>query len=659
MVPDDPRLKAAIAHLVAERYPFTKSDVPGIVSVLGLDDPKVEQAHQALFEQPIEAIYSTEPPPDTRAFWLRLPNLSRQLMEDLVKELKLITLPWTETLYRQGDPSDAFYAMVSGRVREVATNEEGQEVIVGEWGRGRVIGMEAAFFQESRRPTTIVAVRDSELARMDRQGMERLFLRYPELGLSLTREIVSQMRESLARQRASSKIVTIAIVPAHPDVPLSAFVKRLVGALQRHGSSLHLSSRGIDAQLGEEASQEETLSDRMVYWFSAIELAHRFILMETDKDLTPWTQRCIHMADRVLVVAQSERDARLREIETHMYQAGVDQFTIGVELVLLQPSRSKQPEGTSRWLQPRNVIRHHHAHMGTPADFDRLARFLAGRATGLVLSGGGARGMAHIGVYRALQEAGIPIDAVGAASFGSIMAGAIGLEWDWERLHQEVYEFTRMTRRYFRPALPLVSLMEGHRLSRLFQSYYGLVHIEDLWRHLFCVSSNLTRSRLEIMERGPIWRAVRASMSIPGVFPPMLTNGELLTDGGATNNMPSDIMKEWLEGGLVLASNTSPEEVHTYHYDDEHASSWTFLLSRVNPSKKADRAPSIIDVVNQTTLLASKWRIPRQMKNTDLLLEIPVGQYGLFDYAAFDDLVELGYRTTLQALEGWDQEGFA
>jgi predicted acylesterase/phospholipase RssA len=292
--------------------------------------------------------------------------------------------------------------------------------------------------------------------------------------------------------------------------------------------------------------------------------------------------------------------------------------------------------------------------LNTPDDFSKIARMLSGRAIGLALSGGGARGLAHIGVIRAIQEAHIPIDAVGGTSFGSIVGACLGLEWEWKQIYQAMQKFIRTRSKYFRPALPFVSLIEGHRLSKLFQQYYGFVDLEDLWRPFLCLSANLTQSRLEILNKGPVWSAVRASMSLPGVFPPVLRNNQILVDGGVISNLPSDILKDRIEGGFVISSDTTVDESEFYEYRND-LSSWQILWAHANPRVKADRFPSIAKITAETMALASKWQRPQQLTNTDLLIHIPVEQYKMFDYDAIEELMELGYQKAIEMLQEWEE----
>ena len=172
-----------------------------------------------------------------------------------------------------------------------------------------------------------------------------------------------------------------------------------------------------------------------------------------------------------------------------------------------------------------------------------LARCLTGHALGLVLGGGGARGFAHIGVYRALVEASLHVDLVGGTSMGAIVTGVIGLGVDWRQM-ADIAASISSPLKLFDPTLPLVSLFSSGKVTQLTHMVYGDALIEDLWRPIYCVSSNLTRSTETVYRRGPLWKAVRASMAIPGIFAPVLHEGDVQVDGAVMNNLPIDVMRE-------------------------------------------------------------------------------------------------------------------
>jgi hypothetical protein len=138
-----------------------------------------------------------------------------------------------------------------------------------------------------------------------------------------------------------------------------------------------------------------------------------------------WSRAVLRQADHAIFVAQAHRPAPPSELETLALDL-IPQTQR--RLVLIHPHRMQRATGTAHWLTSRPVFLHHHVALTEDGeDIARLARFLTGRAIGMVLSGGGAFGVAHVGVWRAIRDLGIPVDIVGGTSVGAAMAGAIAL----------------------------------------------------------------------------------------------------------------------------------------------------------------------------------------------------------------------------------------
>ena len=203
----------------------------------------------------------------------------------------------------------------------------------------------------------------------------------------------------------------------------------------------------------------------------------------------------------------------------------------------------------ARWQASLPGIRHHHVRGS--ADFERVVRLLTGRAVGLVLSGGGARGFAHLGVVRALREHGVPIDLVGGTSMGGILAAGVAKDWDDAELVERFRRCFVDTNPLSDFTLPVVSLVSGRKVGMLLRRELGDLDIEDLPLPFFCVSSNLTTGRIAVHQRGPLWRWLRASVAIPGVLPPVFQGGEVFVDGGSMNNLPVDVMRASGRGAVI------------------------------------------------------------------------------------------------------------
>jgi predicted acylesterase/phospholipase RssA len=282
--------------------------------------------------------------------------------------------------------------------------------------------------------------------------------------------------------------------------------------------------------------------------------------------------------------------------------------------------------------------------MDNVSDFNHLARMLIGRPTGLVLSGGGARGIAHLGVYQALLEAGIDIDLIGGTSMGALAAGTINLYGNPETMVglAEKYFSSKMLHDY---TLPVSSLLASKKVSQVLQSIFGETQIEDLWRPFFCISSNLTRSEMVIHRRGDLWKAVRASSAIPGIFAPVSYQGDILVDGGAMNHFPVDIMHAECEGGTVIAVNASPSKEGGPVWDfGPSISGWKVLWNKISPFGRREKVPSMFTTITRSTNVHSKSRLQEMAELADVLIEPETGQYGVMEWSAHSGLIEIGYQ---------------
>ena len=222
-----------------------------------------------------------------------------------------------------------------------------------------------------------------------------------------------------------------------------------------------------------------------------------------------------------------------------------------MELLLLHSGNFDPTVRAARWLSGLTVNAYHHMVHGDKFDSAKFLRLLTGTAVGLVLSGGGARGFAHIGVIRALNECGIPIDYVGGTSMGAVIAAQHALGWDWRSMsevNRQAWQSCQPQRNY---TLPLVALNSAKRMDRMLREMFGSAEIQDLRTNFFCVSTNLTRADAMIHHSGLLWKAVRASVSVPGIGPPAIEAGEILVDGGLVNNLPVDVMKRFCSGDVV------------------------------------------------------------------------------------------------------------
>ncbi len=558
-----------------------------------------------------------------------------------------------EELVRQGDPSDAMYVVVTGRFRTTMRDEDGTETVVRETGPFSTIG-ELGLLADQPRSATVVALRDGEVLRLGRDDFRAFVLGRPEALLRVASIVAGrQAAAPTARSRtaAAPAGLTIAVLPLSPAPTLRCFAKLLSRRLAGLGPTLLLDAAGLDERHGRSGAAETPLAGPLALAVDVslrdLEDRTRYLLLDAGSGGEAWRERCLRRADRVLLVADAASDPGRGPVD-----ALLDALRLPArrELVLLHPAGTAEPSGTADWLAGREVAEHHHVRAGNDRDEARLARRLAGRGVGLVLGGGGARGLAHVGVLRALEEEGIEVDLVAGASMGAVVGAGWALHGASAPLVALAETFASPSRIYDR-TLPLVSLMSGGKVLRVMRSLYGDRAIEDLWTPFFSVSTNLTRARVDVDRSGPLWRAVRKSMSIPGVFPPVIEDGDVVVDGGVVDNFPVERMASRLDCGTVLGVNVAPavDKVKPYRFGPE-LSGWKVLAGRVVPFARKTRAPSLVGSLLRTQEINSVMALRSGLRFVDLLVEPRVDRFRLNEYGRWTEIVAEGYASAKEAL---------
>ena len=566
-------------------------------------------------------------------------------------------------LFRQGASADCLYVVASGRLRASVDGRDGGERVLGEIGPGDAVG-EMAILTGEDRSATVRALRDSDLLRLDADAFNRLVVGHPAMLMPISRCVVERYRAAISSRGAKSlsRARTIAITPTNPRVPLSEFTKRLERAFPASDSVIRLTSDSVNAALGPGVAQtppDSRHSGELAEWLMQQELNHPVVLYETDLVYSQWTSRCLRQADRVLLVGESGNgnSPALGPIESTMRREGMEHGGVGHELVILHRERKNLYPGTDEWLTPRAVERHHHVILNSVSDFARLARMLSGTATAVVLGGGGARCFAHIGVLRALADAGIPVDLIGGTSGGALMAAfhAFGMSPDeTEAFNTHLWTKLKPLNEY---TLPFVGLTNPMRFFRAMRERFGEANVEDFGIPFFCCSSNITRASLKVFDRGTIWFAICATLAVPGVGPPLLQQGDLLVDGSVLDNLPVDVMRQRFNGRIIAVDVSPIDDVRADPVYKICPSAWHFLANRINPFAERIKIPSIYQILTRCAALTSVQQTDALRAQADLYIHPPTEPFGIFAWNQVRELSEVGYRSAITALADWTGRG--
>jgi len=620
-----------------------------------------EQKDGTLTAEIEQALQETKEVAEVR--WQRLQLAQRlQAFLGVIEPIDLHILqekmPWHhlangDVLYREGEASNGLYLVVNGRLRVVFS--DAHETTGWEVAAGETVGELSVLSGDSQRAATVYAVRGTNVVHISLTLFEELLHRYPRLINKISQLLVGRQKRTLRQAKPTAPTsLSLALIPASPRVDIQQFARELCGALKSFGSVVTLDPRAVDERYGRPGAAQTPNSaphsTAVALWLNELESQHKFTLLTAEAADTPWTRRCINQADRVLIVGYPQADATPGAAEQYLASLQIRPRT---ELVLWHERETERPTGTLPWLKARDVCAHHHVRQGDANHMARLARRLTGNAIGLVLSGGGARGLAHLGVYRALQQLRIPVDYIAGTSIGSVIGGGIALFENHDEMLPLVARLANK-KTLFDYTLPFTSFFASHKVTNFMKEIYGDVQIEDLWMPFFCVATNMTTVEAVILDRGPLWWAIRASLSIPGIFTPVVAEGEILVDGGVMDNFPAMLLAQRCESERIIGINVKPEKVKKRDYHFETAiSGWRILASRLNPFAKKLRTPSLFGVFMRAMELNSVHSAREGLKVVDLLIEPEVKQFSILDFHAYKPIMEIGYETALAPLRVW------
>ena len=555
-----------------------------------------------------------------------LDGLDRRARSALEDEMEWLCLPGGQILFREGEAPDALYLVVAGTLA-ISDGRPGKDgAMLGQVRAGETVG-EMGLLSERPRSATVVALRDCSLLRIGKQAFERFIRLHPSAALHFLAQLVDRLEQATRGTRSVLVPATLALVPIDAAVPVDELAEKLAGAVSRLGLKVCV--------LGDsEARHTEE-------HFHAVESAHDLTIYRGGTASVSWIPLCIRRADRLLLLATGRAPScnlALLSAETRPQWRAAD-------LVLLADD-SGSCQSAAPWLAQLPVQGHYHLRRHSAADIGRLARCVTGRAVGLVLSGGGARGFGHIGVIKALRASGIPLDLLGGTSIGAIIAAGAALEWQDD-------DFDTRIRRAFVDSnplddytFPIVALTKGHKVSARLREHFGERRIEDLWRPYFCVASNLTTGEVAVLRQGVLWRALRASIAIPGLLPPVIEGGAVLSDGAVLNNLPADVMATIRRGPVIGVDVTHYRALQPQRSRPRH---W---LQRLLGGDH--QGPGIATMLMTAANLGSDAQTRLSRAHVDVLLEPPLA-VRIRDWRAYDRAVAAGYRYAMERMADIDR----
>ena len=538
-------------------------------------------------------------------------DLPSTAMGELIKSCEVLIVERGAHLLTENEPADCAFFVLLGRFVVSVSDARGRRE-VGAALPGELLG-EMGLIAKATRVAAVHASRRSLVLRVPRARFDALLADNPQVTVAVSRLLARRLSEANQRLLGHCDQMVLAIVGGgQPRV--ESFVRDLADAVRRSGRTV------LHVPLGSVEHSPDALENAEV------------ALVWTD-DPDRWSGAS-SVADRTWLVATSEVAARAAPPPDPW------------ELVLVH-RRGAQPSGTAAVLAALGRPPFHHIVDGSDDDHDRLVRHLISRPVVLALSGGAARGMVHLGVYRALLRAGIPIDAVAGTSAGSMVAGGVAQRWSVERVTETIRRHTR--RSPLDLTFPFVALTSGRRVTEGLHSSFGDVEIEDCWVPFRAIATNLTTLTVDIPRTGPIWRAVRASIAIPGIFPPLVEPHGVMVDGGLLDNLPVGPLRAEFANAIVVSSLAVGPEAR----ENTTLVGSTGVVGPIDAlrclRRRGHRArdDGVLRTLVRLTALGSA---ATGGQRGDIHLDHDASRWGSFDWKAIDQIAGAGELTALAAL---------
>ena len=530
-----------------------------------------------------------------------------------------------EVLFEQNETADVMCVVMSGALGVfVDQTQSTRKRLVALVGKGEVIG-EVGIVAGGVRTANVIALRDTDLLRITRSQFEDLVANHPEIAVPITKILATRLRNTIESAAVNVRPKVISFIAASKNVDVVEIARKIEGTVeQKFNQSVFIQEN------------EGTILDSKK--LNDLEDAHDLVILcsaNKDKD---WMHACTRQSDRICLIVDSMSDISAELSEGFLRIAHDHQM---VDLFILHDNKDVCPRLTQNALDKIKVNRHFHIRTTEQEDWNRWSRVINGRGVGLVLSGGGARAYAHLGVIRALKEANIPIDYVAGSSMGGIIASSIAMGWDVNTMEERIRECFVATNPLSDYTFPLQGLVRGRKVERLLKETFGSMQISDLWLPFFCVSTNLSNASGHIHDKGDLSDALRASISLPGILPPVSTPDGVLVDGGVINNLPVIEISKNCHGPIIAVDISRELSLSPKIWNEQVKQPlWRRMLR-----------PPIVSLLLRSGTVSGEWQDKQQSDAAHVNLIPPLGEVDIRDWKIYEDTIELGYKYTVEQLE--------
>ncbi|HLB41872.1 MAG TPA: cyclic nucleotide-binding and patatin-like phospholipase domain-containing protein [Gammaproteobacteria bacterium] len=574
-------------------------------------------------------------------------HLDKSKINELVKLMEIVKLNAGDTLFEKDSQSDSLYVVVKGMLAAILLTPLREEKIAGMIRSGQTVG-EMGLLTSLPRGLTIRALRESVLLKLTREAFDNYFAHEPDILMKLVRFIVTRSQKTIRVLTSYYQYTNIMLLPSSDRIDLQAFVSRLKEQIRLDSKIIFLSVKDLKDNYQSNYTAIHKHLDQL-------EVTHQYILYVVDVYNEELLDMLFERTDRIVLLGKGNESVQTdpfvkKELETHYAKH------IRKDLVLLYPE-GVSPNNTGEWLARTHIARYHHIHINQTDGYASLSRFLMGEALGLVLGGGGVRGWVEVGVIKALFEKKVAIDIVGGTSIGATVGACFLMSSSYDEFFQTVNTISKAVSnpfafRHF--TFPLISILSGESGTLALQKCFGQQTIENLIKPFFCISCNISKYKQAVHTRGLLWHWVRASGAIPGLVPPIVDDGDIYVDGGVINNLPVDVMKDYLDGkGKIIAVDLSATlQTNQAYYFPPSITFWEAIKIKLQLGKnKHYKFPRYYETLIEALLMGSHERVLRNAMSADILIQPDLSKYSaFFQTNQIEQLISLGYQLMMYHL---------
>ena len=528
-------------------------------------------------------------------------KLSKKSLQNLLKNGKILSFEKDDKLFKQGDPTVSVYITITGSF-SVLINDDTSQTSIADIGVGELIG-EMGTITGLSRSATVIANRKSKVLELNLKDIKNSAEDNSEFMLLLARVAIARLLHSQNGKTVEHlPSVYCLLGPDAKDI-----TSIISGYMKKYGSIDIFSEKQLEKKtiIDREISQEK--SDFTIYFSENVS--------DQPTETIKWM---IQNSDRSILIFNGEEKREQQELKFNKLKNYLGNYD-----AIIQWPNSKIIPGVTGWLLDSLNINNHYHYIDS-SDLRRISRILTGNGIALVLSGGGARGMAHMGFYKYALEQKFEFDLVVGTSSGSLVGAGIALGWSFDEIVQNMSMMAKINP-LFNLHIPKTSIFKDKALRQTSAKWFSDLNIEDTRIPYRNISVDVEHSKESVNSRGRIEASVRASGALPGIFPPVKMGDTLHVDGGVMNNLPTDQTKGLGISkiiGIDIGANASPES-----------------------SEQEQKDPSIFSLITLVATLGDSAGADLHRKQCDVLLVPEVSEIKIFDFKLYEKAISIGYES--------------